>query len=119
MQLSDQCRRLCSQAGVSVAGHLLESHRQPHLAAWPVCLVVAIYGWSACLCCRWLLHVDVCCRSVPPNKAWPLALVLCPTRELAQQLAAHAMQLVAGTHLGVKCVTGGTPIAEQVQRSHA
>jgi superfamily II DNA/RNA helicase len=53
-------------------------------------------------------------RSLPRNKAWPLALLLCPTRELALQLSAQASQLVAGSQLTVKCVTGGTTITQQV-----
>lgn len=53
-------------------------------------------------------------RSVPRGKAWPLALVLCPTRELALQLSGQASQLVAGSQLKVACVTGGAPLAQQV-----
>lgn len=65
-----------------------------------------------------LPHSIVCLRSVPRNnKAWPLGLLLCPTRELALQLAAQAAQLVAGSQLTVKCVTGGTPLAQQVTRA--
>jgi len=44
----------------------------------------------------------------------PLGLLLCPTRELALQLSAQAAQLVAGSHLTVKCVTGGVPLTQQV-----
>jgi ERCC4-related helicase len=51
---------------------------------------------------------------VPHNRAWPLALLLCPTRELALQQAAQASKLVAGSQLAVKCVTGQAPIAQQV-----
>jgi superfamily II DNA/RNA helicase len=53
-------------------------------------------------------------RAVPRNRAWPLALLLCPTRELALQLAAAASKMVGGSQLAVRCVTGQTPIAPQV-----
>jgi superfamily II DNA/RNA helicase len=61
------------------------------------------------LCCAVLL-----CRSMPRNKAWPLGIILCPTRELAHQLAGQASHLVAGSQLTVKCVTGGASLTEQV-----
>jgi superfamily II DNA/RNA helicase len=53
-------------------------------------------------------------RSIPPNKAMPLALLLCPGRELAVQLAAQGAAMVAGTQLMVKCATGGSPVTQQV-----
>lgn len=53
-------------------------------------------------------------RSLRKNKAMPLALIVCPSRELAVQLAAEGARLVAGTQLTVKCVTGGAQLAQQV-----
>jgi hypothetical protein len=53
-------------------------------------------------------------RNVPRNKAMPLALLLCPSRELAVQLAAQGAAIVAGTQLMVKCATGGSPVTQQV-----
>lgn len=53
-------------------------------------------------------------RTVPPNKAMPLAMVLCPSRELAMQLAAEGAKLVAKTQMTVKCITGGAELAQQV-----
>jgi superfamily II DNA/RNA helicase len=54
-------------------------------------------------------------RNVPRNKAMPLALLLCPGRELAAQLAAQGAAMVAGTQLKVKCATGGSPVTQQVR----
>jgi superfamily II DNA/RNA helicase len=56
-------------------------------------------------------------RSVPRNKAMPLALLLCPGRELAVQLAAQGAAMVAGTQLMVKCATGGSPVTQQVRHA--
>lgn len=54
-------------------------------------------------------------RTMPRNKAMPLALLLCPSRELAIQLAAQGAALLQGTQLLVRCTTGGTPVAQQVK----
>lgn len=57
-------------------------------------------------------------RTVPRNRAMPLAVVLCPSRELAMQLAAEGSKLVAGTQITVKCVTGGAEMTQQVRYKH-
>lgn len=54
------------------------------------------------------------CRSMPRKKAWPLGVILCPTRELAHQLAGQASHFVAGSQLTVKCATGGASLTQQV-----
>jgi superfamily II DNA/RNA helicase len=53
-------------------------------------------------------------RLLARNKALPLAVVLCPAREHAQQTAALAASMAAGTQLTVRCATGGSDMAEQV-----
>lgn len=58
-------------------------------------------------------------RSLHRNRALPLGLLLCPSRELAAQLAAQGAAMVAGSQLTVKCATGGAPIAQQVGRGKA
>ncbi|MGQ9724008.1 MAG: DEAD/DEAH box helicase, partial [Tepidimonas sp.] len=51
------------------------------------------------------------------ESASPLALVLCPTRELAQQVASDAVDLLRHTRgLRVATVVGGMPYALQLQR---
>ncbi|AXQ97644.1 DEAD/DEAH box helicase [Pseudoalteromonas piscicida] len=47
------------------------------------------------------------------------ALVLTPTRELAQQVAEHTEKLVANTGLGVVCLYGGANIGPQEKRLRA
>ncbi|ASD66711.1 DEAD/DEAH box helicase [Pseudoalteromonas piscicida] len=47
------------------------------------------------------------------------ALVLTPTRELAQQVAEHTEKLVANTGLGVVCLHGGANIGPQEKRLRA
>ncbi len=47
----------------------------------------------------------------------PSALILCPTRELAQQVAADAIDLVRdGAGCRVACIVGGMPYHQQIQR---
>jgi superfamily II DNA/RNA helicase len=54
-------------------------------------------------------------RHVKP--AFPSALVLCPTRELAQQVAKDAIDLVKHCKgLRVACVVGGMPYPLQIAR---
>lgn len=48
------------------------------------------------------------------NRAYPRAVVLAPTHELAQQLLEVAAALCTGTHLKVLAVFGGTPVVDQV-----
>ena len=56
-------------------------------------------------------------RHVKP--AVPGALILCPTRELAQQVAKDAIDLVRHCKgLRVACVVGGMPYAMQIARLH-
>ncbi|MFN5809899.1 MAG: DEAD/DEAH box helicase, partial [Burkholderiales bacterium] len=56
-------------------------------------------------------------RHVKP--AFPSALVLCPTRELAQQVAKDAIDLVKHCKgLRVACVVGGMPYPLQIARLH-
>lgn len=56
-------------------------------------------------------------RHVKP--AVPGALVLCPTRELAQQVAKDAIDLVRHCKgLRIACVVGGMPYAMQIARLH-
>ena len=56
-------------------------------------------------------------RHVKP--AMPGALVLCPTRELAQQVAKDAIDLVRHCKgLRIACVVGGMPYAMQIARLH-
>jgi len=56
-------------------------------------------------------------RHVKP--AIPGALVLCPTRELAQQVAKDAIDLVRHCKgLRIACVVGGMPYAMQIARLH-
>jgi superfamily II DNA/RNA helicase len=53
----------------------------------------------------------------PSGPAAPSALVLCPTRELAQQVANDAIDLVRdGAGCRVACVVGGMPYHQQRQR---
>jgi hypothetical protein len=47
-------------------------------------------------------------------QAVPQALVLAPTRELVQQIAAEATRLAHGSAIQVAVVYGGSPKAEQV-----
>ena len=55
-------------------------------------------------------------NSPVPGRAQPAVLVLCPTRELAQQVAADAVNLVRGLK-GVRIATvmGGMPYGKQIQ----
>jgi superfamily II DNA/RNA helicase len=56
-------------------------------------------------------------RHVKP--AVPGALILCPTRELAQQVAKDAIDLVRHCRgIRVACVVGGMPYAMQIARLH-
>lgn len=51
-----------------------------------------------------------------PGRAQPKILVLCPTRELAQQVAADAVNFVRGTKgIRVATVMGGMPYGKQIQ----
>ncbi|HEY1391865.1 MAG TPA: DEAD/DEAH box helicase [Methylibium sp.] len=51
----------------------------------------------------------------PRQAVAPLAVVLCPTRELAQQVAADAIDLVRGSRgLRVATVVGGMPFGKQL-----
>jgi superfamily II DNA/RNA helicase len=53
-------------------------------------------------------------KMVPPRAA-PLAIVLCPTRELAQQVAADAIELIKGVRgVRVATVMGGMPYGKQI-----
>ncbi len=53
--------------------------------------------------------------SAPQKVASPFVVVLCPTRELAQQVAADAIELIKGTR-GVRIATimGGMPYGKQI-----
>ncbi|WP_028117871.1 DEAD/DEAH box helicase [Ferrimonas senticii] len=51
--------------------------------------------------------------TTPANKQ-PRALVLAPTRELAQQVASNARQLAANTELKITAVYGGTNLGPQI-----
>ena len=53
--------------------------------------------------------------SAPQKVASPYVVVLCPTRELAQQVAADAIELIKGTR-GVRIATimGGMPYGKQI-----
>ncbi len=51
-----------------------------------------------------------------PGRAQPKVLVLCPTRELAQQVAADAVNLVRGMKgIRIATVMGGMPYGKQIQ----
>ncbi len=51
-----------------------------------------------------------------PGRAQPKVLVLCPTRELAQQVAADAVNLVRGFKgIRIATVMGGMPYGKQIQ----
>jgi superfamily II DNA/RNA helicase len=51
-----------------------------------------------------------------PGRAQPKVLVLCPTRELAQQVAADAIQFARGIKgLRIATIMGGMPYGKQIQ----
>ena len=55
-------------------------------------------------------------NSPAPGRAQPKVLVLCPTRELAQQVAADAVNLVRGLKgIRIATVMGGMPYGKQIQ----
>lgn len=55
-------------------------------------------------------------NSPVPGRAQPKVLVLCPTRELAQQVAADAVNLVRGMKgIRIATVMGGMPYGKQIQ----
>ncbi|MBU3614476.1 DEAD/DEAH box helicase [Polynucleobacter sp. Latsch14-2] len=55
-------------------------------------------------------------NSPVPGRAQPKVLVLCPTRELAQQVAADAVNLVRGLKgIRIATVMGGMPYGKQIQ----
>lgn len=51
--------------------------------------------------------------AIDPRQAGAQALVLCPTRELAQQVAAALSSFATGLGIGVTCVYGGAPFGPQ------
>ncbi|OWS72145.1 RNA helicase [Polynucleobacter aenigmaticus] len=54
--------------------------------------------------------------SPAPGRAQPKVLVLCPTRELAQQVSADAVNLVRGMKgIRIATVMGGMPYGKQIQ----
>jgi superfamily II DNA/RNA helicase len=55
-------------------------------------------------------------NSPVPGRAQPKVLVLCPTRELAQQVSADAVNLVRGMKgIRIATVMGGMPYGKQIQ----
>jgi superfamily II DNA/RNA helicase len=55
-------------------------------------------------------------NSPAPGRAQPKVLVLCPTRELAQQVTADAVNLVRGLKgIRIATVMGGMPYGKQIQ----
>jgi len=55
-------------------------------------------------------------NSPVPGRAQPTVLVLCPTRELAQQVAADAINLARGLKgIRIATVMGGMPYGKQIQ----
>jgi superfamily II DNA/RNA helicase len=52
-----------------------------------------------------------------PGTAWPTALVLVPTRELAAQVAEELRPAAAAAGLRVQAVYGGVPVARQAGRA--
>ncbi|MDE3009479.1 MAG: DEAD/DEAH box helicase [Pseudomonadota bacterium] len=61
------------------------------------------------------LMAEALAGRILPGRASPLAVVLCPTRELAQQVSADAIELVRGGR-GVRIATimGGMPYGKQI-----
>ena len=82
------------------------------------------YGWFAVLRAKSPFVSNerpgvFCHQSQPQSGASetpcrPRALVLAPTRELVQQIAAEATRLAHGSAIQVAVVYGGSPKAEQV-----
>jgi ATP-dependent RNA helicase DeaD len=56
---------------------------------------------------------------IDPNRASVLALALCPTRELAEQVAKVLEQLGAARGIRVALIVGGEPAGPQVEALHA
>ncbi|WIA39002.1 hypothetical protein OEZ86_005153 [Tetradesmus obliquus] len=109
--LAGNLRALRINRPTPLQGHMLPAIRAGHdlLAAGPPGA-----GTSSAALLGVLSHILTIPRSVPPNKAMPLALLLCPGRELAVQLAAQGAAMVAGSQLVVRCATGGSPVTQQV-----
>ncbi|MEJ6476092.1 DEAD/DEAH box helicase [Pseudoalteromonas piscicida] len=66
-----------------------------------------------------ILHKLLASKSNDNENRTVKALVLTPTRELAQQVAAHTEQLVGQTQLKVACLYGGANIGPQEKRLKA
>jgi superfamily II DNA/RNA helicase len=54
------------------------------------------------------------CRTSTKNRAYPRAVILAPTRELAQQIWEDACKLASGIHIKASLVHGGATMVEQV-----
>src|SRR5690606_14436266 len=54
-------------------------------------------------------------EKLPKGARKPLALILCPTRELALQVAQELEALAAGQDLRVAAIYGGTSMSQQIR----
>lgn len=80
-----------------------------------LCCAVNGSGKTLALLLPLTLHLMRQTRDVLSNNtAYPVALVVVPTRELALQVAEAAQRLAQGTHLKVSVLHGGAAIADQV-----
>ena len=65
------------------------------------------------------LHNDPTLKLPDSSDGQPRALILCPTRELAQQVATVFDNLLRGTHLNTVCLFGGVGMQPQIQQLDA